>query len=225
MRSNPKSNNSESLSYRLDSHVTPSSDDARILERRPIRSIQRARDCDDLSTGLAVASVADIDEDESTFPATTNEDSTPSSDPSQSVNTTESPTLVRSPLSPLSFRIRKRDILLCHILLIITSLITAIMNAAITIFGMGVGVGLILGDTLRSTTATAGSNRRVDPMPTGGHLHSNHTNYSQSDATTNRVVVVRPASAHCRATIRRPNVASASPSLSNNMGAHRMPAQ
>lgn len=91
-------------------------------------------------------------------------------------------------------RTRKRDLLLCHSLLIITSVITAIMNAAITIFGMGVGVGLILGDTIRGSSLSA----RVGAV---SNSTSAATNGQPSEHET--VLVVQPATPNCRATIRR----------------------
>jgi hypothetical protein len=58
-----------------------------------------------------------------------------------------------------------------------------IMNAAVTIFGLGVGVGLILGDSLRVTTTTM--------------------NTSESLVEEGMGTTTSPATATCRATIRR----------------------
>lgn len=93
---------------------------------------------------------------------------------------------------PFEFRIRKRDIFICHIILVVTSLITAVMNAAITIFGMGVGVGLILGDAIRGDSV-------------GVHMMTSATTASiqGSSPSEDRIVMVRPATPHCRAAIRR----------------------
>jgi hypothetical protein len=60
-----------------------------------------------------------------------------------------------------------------------------IMNAAVTIFGLGVGVGLILGDSWRVTTTTTATNAAAILV--------------EEDMGT----TTSPATATCRATIRR----------------------
>lgn len=92
-------------------------------------------------------------------------------------------------------RRRKRDLLLCHFFLVVTSLVTAVMNAAITIFGMGVGVGLILGDAIRGTNQ--------DPNLDG--VNNNSASASDTNTTTidETVVLVQSETPNCRSTIRR----------------------
>ncbi len=90
-------------------------------------------------------------------------------------------------------RTNKQDWLICHSIRFLTSVVvSAIMNAAITIFGMGVGVGLILGDAIRERS-------RIPVNLQFDHNVNNTT--PPSDDTT--VVVVRPATPDCRTTIRR----------------------
>ena len=78
-----------------------------------------------------------------------------------------------------------------------------IMNAAVTIFGLGVGVGLILGDSWRVTTTTNAAALLVE---------------EDMGTTTS------PATATCRATIRRtrPRVQEAS---DFSLAASQLPAQ
>ena len=97
-----------------------------------------------------------------------------------------------------------------------------IMNAAITIFGLGVGVGLILGDSLRSPTVTHGG--------TSAAFSSSDGNTTAAAAAASTVsVVVRPATPSCRATIRRTHVSriqeAPTMSLSSNGNTHQLPAQ
>jgi hypothetical protein len=121
---------------------------------------------------------------------------TPNTSPClQQVPLSDSTSTWRSQVSELTTRTRKRDLILCQSIFLITSLVTAIMNCAITIFGMGIGVGLILGDTLRSTSRFGD----VDTTPTT----TPHVNANVTMAEESTVVVVRPATADCRAVIRR----------------------
>jgi hypothetical protein len=80
-----------------------------------------------------------------------------------------------------------------------------IMNAAVTIFGLGVGVGLILGDSWRVTTTTT-------------------ANAASSLVEEDMGTTTSPATATCRATIRRtrPRVQEA-PDFS--LAGSRLPAQ
>lgn len=112
----------------------------------------------------------------------------------------QSPTW-RSQVSELTTRTRKRDLILCQSIFLITSLVTAIMNCAITIFGMGIGVGLILGDTLRTPsrfpTNLSGSGDVDTTSSTTAHGNGN------GNTEESTVVIVRPATSDCRAVIRR----------------------
>jgi hypothetical protein len=63
-----------------------------------------------------------------------------------------------------------------------------IMNAAVTIFGLGVGVGLIIGDSWRVTTTTTTTTT---------------TNAAGSLVEEDMSTTTSPATATCRATIRR----------------------
>jgi hypothetical protein len=92
---------------------------------------------------------------------------------------------------------RKRDVLLGYSLLIITSLATAVVNAAITIFGMGVGVGLILGETMRDFPAISSS------TSTASSTSASATNSSLDNDDEGHDVQVYPASPSCRATVQR----------------------
>ena len=97
-----------------------------------------------------------------------------------------------------------------------------VMNAAITIFGLGVGVGLILGDSLRSPSVTHGGTSATA-------FTSSDSNTTSAAAASTVSVVVRPATPSCRATIRRTHVSriqeAPTMSLSSNGNTHQLPAQ
>lgn len=126
---------------------------------------------------------------------------------SSTITTSSSSTTERMVEQEQQQQHRRRDVLLGYSLLIATSLATAVLNAAITIFGMGVGVGLILGDTMRdfpsttrttstNTTATATTTTRT---PTNSHVPS----LSSSDNDEGEDVQVYPSTPTCRATVQR----------------------
>ena len=122
-----------------------------------------------------------------------------------STNTTRvTSSLLSANQPPLSVRIRKRDILVCHILLVVTSLVTAVMNTAITIFAMGVGIGLILGDTLRpaASAQSAGLVAGISSVVAVSTIQH-----------SSEMEVVRRASATCRTTVRRYSTTPATPAL------------
>jgi hypothetical protein len=126
-----------------------------------------------------------------------------------------------------SLTTRKRDIILCYSIFVVTSVVTAIMNAAITIFGMGVGVGLILGDTIRGSASTTISSASRGVVNTTAVATSTTTTSHSLGETS--VVVVRPATPHCRAAIRRiPHSRTApqtTPIMARSSSSSIMPAQ
>jgi len=96
---------------------------------------------------------------------------------------------------------RRRDVLLGYSLLIATSLATAVLNAAITIFGMGVGVGLILGDTMRDFPSTV---RTTSTNTTATATSTTSTSTASSDNDEGEEdVQVYPSTPTCRATVQR----------------------
>ena len=104
---------------------------------------------------------------------------------------------------------RRRDVLLGYSLLVATSLATAVLNAAITIFGMGVGVGLILGDTMRdfpSAMRTTSTNTTATATTTTT-ANNNNNNMSSSSSSSNgdegEDTQVYPSTPTCRATVQR----------------------
>jgi hypothetical protein len=69
-----------------------------------------------------------------------------------------------------------------------------VMNAAITIFGVGIGVGLILADSFRPSNTSSS---------TGTSTASNIVGTSESRSRNEVTVAVSAATPNCRATIRR----------------------
>ena len=107
-----------------------------------------------------------------------------------------------------------------QVLSLVFRAIETIMNAAITIFGLGVGVGLILGDSLRSP----------DQAQAVFATSDNNTNLTASAgaaASSTVSVVVRPATPSCRATIRRSRLhrVQEAPSVGLANGNSHLPAQ
>jgi hypothetical protein len=104
---------------------------------------------------------------------------------------------------------RRRDVLLGYSLLVATSLATAVLNAAITIFGMGVGVGLILGDTMRdfpSAMRTTSTNTTATTTTTTANNNNNmssSSSSSSSDSDEGEDTQVYPSTPTCRATVQR----------------------
>ena len=125
---------------------------------------------------------------------------------SSTITTSSSSTTERMVEQEQQQQHRRRDVLLGYSLLIATSLATAVLNAAITIFGMGVGVGLILGDTMRdfpSTTRTTSTNTTATATTTTTPANSNVSSLSSSDNDEGEDVQVYPSTPTCRATVQR----------------------
>jgi len=106
---------------------------------------------------------------------------------------------------PLLIHHRKRDLLLGYSLLFVTSLATAVLNAAITIFGMGLGLGLILGETMRddtnsTTTGTSGSSSTLPSMVSSS---LNRSDENDNDDDEGEDVEIYPSTPTCRATVQR----------------------
>jgi hypothetical protein len=95
-------------------------------------------------------------------------------------------------------------------------IVKPIMNAAVTIFGLGIGVGLILGDSWRGTTTM--TNATPNATATASLVEEDMGGTANSTTTTS------PATPTCRATIRRtrPRVQEA-PDIS--LAGSQLPAQ
>ncbi|CAJ1966243.1 unnamed protein product [Cylindrotheca closterium] len=78
---------------------------------------------------------------------------------------------------------------------------STIMNAAITIFGVGIGVGLILADSFRSPGTTNNNNNSSNSNINASSLSNHH--HVLEEQQNHATITVSAATPTCRATIRR----------------------